>query len=103
MIGKDENLAFELLDDHNQLVVPQIEAHEGKILKFIGDAVLASFDSAVQASVCALSIQEAFYGRNKHRNLKEKIWIRIGIHGLSGSEKHTASSQWLSDFDSFQW
>lgn len=80
MMGKDENLAFELLDDHNQLVVPQIEAHEGKILKFIGDAVLASFDSAVQASVCALSIQEAFYERNKHRNLKEKIWIRIGIH-----------------------
>jgi len=56
MMGKDENLAFELLDDHNQLVVPHIEAHEGKILKFIGDAVLASFDSAVQASVCALSI-----------------------------------------------
>ncbi|MZH03128.1 MAG: adenylate/guanylate cyclase domain-containing protein [Nitrospinae bacterium] len=80
MMGKDEDQAFKLLDIHNRLIESRVETFHGTIIKYIGDAVLASFSSAVDAADCALSIQTEFARINKGRPRRDQIWIRIGLH-----------------------
>jgi len=73
LMGEDEQRAFELLKKNRQVQRPIIEKHGGKLLKEIGDGILASFGSASDAVYCALEIQN---GSQKHANLS----LRIGIH-----------------------
>lgn len=42
------------------LVPPIVERHRGRIVKWIGDAVLAVFESATDAVLCGAAIQRAF-------------------------------------------
>lgn len=80
MMGQDESLALRLLDEHNAICVPLIKENGGTILKFIGDAILASFESASEAVQCGISVQRALALRNASRPEGEKIIVRIGIH-----------------------
>ena len=73
LMGKDEDAAFTLLKKNRELQQPIIEKHKGRLLKEIGDAILASFSSASDAVFCAREIQEE---TQKHTNLS----LRIGIH-----------------------
>jgi|GEM_PF-6339281 len=88
MMGRDEDHALKLLDIHNKILESRIESLNGTIVKFMGDAVLASFNSAVDAADCALSIQTEFSRLNKHRGKKDQIWIRIGLHLGDVLHKH---------------
>ncbi len=49
MMGEDEEATLSLLDEHNSIILPIIEKNRGEVLKFIGDALLSSFESAVDA------------------------------------------------------
>jgi len=73
LMGSDEQKGLELLRQNRKIQKPLIESHHGKWLKEIGDGVLAQFDSAYDAVLCALKIQRAammgFEGK-----------IRIGLH-----------------------
>jgi class 3 adenylate cyclase len=80
MMGKDESLALRLLDEHNALCKPLIAQGGGTILKFIGDAILSSFESASDAVHCGLEIQRALAQRNSERPECDHIVVRIGIH-----------------------
>lgn len=63
-IGENETEALQLLDEHNDILRPQIEAHNGHVIKTIGDAFMADFDSAANAVNCAAAIQRALAERN---------------------------------------
>jgi class 3 adenylate cyclase len=76
----DEQKALELLETHNRLVFPLIERFDGRIVKTIGDALLADFSSALSAANCAVNIQKALGNHNQHVEESEKIFIRIGLH-----------------------
>lgn len=58
----------------NEIVLPEVEAHEGRVFKDIGDGVLAEFPSAVGAALAAEAI------RNKLRNSDIGLELRIGLH-----------------------
>ena len=45
MIQKDEELAINLLEEHNRLLAKTIDSNDGRIVKFIGDSVFAQFHS----------------------------------------------------------
>ena len=60
MIGKDEKHALKLLDEHNKIITVAIDAHDGSVVKFIGDAIFAEFKKPVEASHCAVNIQQKF-------------------------------------------
>ena len=79
MMGENESLALRLLEEHNAVCVPIIKQGGGTILKYIGDAILSSFESASDAVQCAVAIQRALTARNAERP-GEKIVVRIGIH-----------------------
>jgi adenylate cyclase len=73
LMGDDEQKAIELLRQNRELQKPLIEKHNGKWIKDIGDAVLASFSGVTDAIFCAKEIQHA---GNQIPNLQ----LRIGIH-----------------------
>lgn len=80
MMGANESVALHLLDEHNKIVVPLIETNDGTVLKFIGDAVFSTFESAADAVRSAIAIQQALSARNTTAPPDRQILIRIGIH-----------------------
>ena len=80
----NESRAMQLLESHNQLLRPIIRRHGGKIIKLIGDSFLVEFQSALDASNCAIEIQrsvEASYKRgSENESINESVQLRIGIH-----------------------
>ena len=72
LMGSDEKKAFDLLRKNRRIHWRLIKKYKGKLLKEMGDGMLASFSSNIDAVMCALSIQNA---------TKElDIPLRIGIH-----------------------
>ena len=71
--AQDEQKALDLIQKQNEIIKPIVEKHNGEWLKEIGDGLLFSFDSSLEAVRCSIEIQET---------LKEidDLNIRIGIH-----------------------
>jgi adenylate cyclase len=73
LMGKDEQLAFELLRKNRDIQKPLIRHYNGTWVKELGDGVLASFRTATDAVFCAAAIHQAC-------NKIEALKLRIGIH-----------------------
>ena len=71
--SQDEQKALDLLQTQNEIVKPIVEKHKGEWLKEIGDGLLLSFDSSLDAVRCSIEIQESL------RDV-EDLNLRIGIH-----------------------
>ena len=80
LVERDERLALELLEEHNQLFRPLFLDHGGREVKSMGDGFLVEFPSAVQATQCAIAIQKALIERNASLSPLRKIQARIGLH-----------------------
>ena len=87
MAAKDEKLALELLEKHNNIIFPIIKKCSGSIIKLIGDAIFAKFKSSEDSVACAISIQQSLREKNKLSSKKERIQIRIGLHAGHVIEK----------------
>jgi TolB-like protein/Tfp pilus assembly protein PilF len=61
----------------NACIEPAIAAHEGRIVKLMGDGVLAEFPSAVEAVECAAEIQSQMSASNPK---DARIQLRIGVN-----------------------
>lgn len=79
MMERDEAGTLELLRYHNALFGEIVEAHHGKIIKTIGDALLVDFKNTVEALQSALEAQDKLYAHNKE-NPDLPLLVRIGIH-----------------------
>ena len=81
LMGKDETGTLEALRSHREeLIEPKIAEHEGRIVKLMGDGMLAEFPSAVEAVQCAVEIQHAASKRNAEVPSGKKITYRMGIN-----------------------
>ena len=63
-----------------QVIEPQIAAYHGRIVKLMGDGVLAEFPSVVDALACAVDVQRAVVTRNTDITEDQQISFRIGIN-----------------------
>ncbi|MCF7809957.1 tetratricopeptide repeat protein [bacterium] len=79
-MGDDEVKMLRLLKEHNAIIEAAASNHEGEIIKRIGDAFLVSFNSALNAVLCAIEIQQALRDYNKDKPPSDQVHIRIGIH-----------------------
>jgi len=68
-----------MVNQHNRLAFPVIRKFKGKIIKTIGDAVMASFASPENALCAAIGIQQAL-AEYRAKNENFHLEIRIGIH-----------------------
>jgi tetratricopeptide (TPR) repeat protein/class 3 adenylate cyclase len=73
MMEKDEAATLQLLAELRKILYPLAQQSNGSVLKELGDGLLLSFDSALDAIHCAVSLQRTV---NNIPNLK----LRIGIH-----------------------
>ena len=76
----DEAMALIVLERHNQLLRPIFTKFRGREIKTVGDAFLVEFGSALDATKCALEIQQALHDFNGAAPDDWKIRIRIGVH-----------------------
>jgi class 3 adenylate cyclase/pimeloyl-ACP methyl ester carboxylesterase len=63
-----------------EVVDPAIAGGAGRIVKTMGDGMLAEFSSAVSAVQCALALQDAMSRRNADVATDQRIEFRIGIN-----------------------
>ena len=75
---RDESLALRLLKKHRELVRTIIRKFGGEEIKTMGDAFLIEFQSALDATKCAVEIQRSLHVYNSRA--AKRLEIRIGIH-----------------------
>ncbi|WP_256367881.1 MULTISPECIES: adenylate/guanylate cyclase domain-containing protein [unclassified Ruegeria] len=81
MMAEDEVGTFERLTIVRQDILTRlIEEKNGRVVKLIGDGLLAEFASVVDAVEAAIQIQEAVRKRNATINPNQRIELRIGIN-----------------------
>lgn len=81
LMGEDEaGTLARLKACRKELVTPAIAAHRGRIVKLMGDGLLAEFASAVEAAQCAVDIQNAMAEYNRGLADGQRIDLRIGIN-----------------------
>lgn len=81
LMRADEQLTLERLKAlREELVQPEIERHGGRIVKLIGDGLLAEFPSVVSAVQCAVVIQKAMNEREPDLSQDRRIMLRIGVN-----------------------
>ncbi|GMQ84927.1 MAG: hypothetical protein BMS9Abin07_0492 [Acidimicrobiia bacterium] len=73
MMGDDEASTMEILEANGSIHRTAISGHRGRLLKEIGDGVLASFASVMDAVASAQAIQGAVASDARYQ-------LRIGIH-----------------------
>ena len=77
----DEEGTLATLNAHlNVHVRPCIARYRGRVVKTTGDGVLAEFGSALDATRCAIDIQEGIAKRNQAFALEERLSFRIGVN-----------------------
>ena len=72
--------AYNIVRDHFEIFFESIEKVGGKVIKTIGDAVMASFISNEQAIMAAVGAVTSFREYNLTRPQSEWIQVRIGLH-----------------------
>jgi adenylate cyclase len=75
---KDESATLQALERHRNLLRPLFSGHGGREIKTIGDAFLIEFQSALDAVLCAVAVQQTMHDRKVARG--EPLSLRIGIH-----------------------
>jgi adenylate cyclase len=83
-VSADQVLA--LLNDYAQAQVEEIEAHEGHVLKFIGDGILAIFPDADTTLACTRALDAAAKMRHRIAALN----VRRAAAGLPVTDTHLA-------------
>ena len=81
LMAADEVGTLAALKLHREVVFdPAIVAHNGRIVKLIGDGTLAEFGSVVDAVNCALAVQRAGASMPDEKAPTPAIVLRIGIN-----------------------
>lgn len=65
--------------EHDSLVTAAVETHGGRVVKSLGDGLMAIFTSAAQAINCAAAAQQAIDRHNLQSHGPEPLHIRVGL------------------------
>jgi adenylate cyclase len=76
----DEAAALQVLERHNRLLRPLFAQHRGREVKVVGDAFLVEFESALDATRCAVEIQRTLRDYNASAPADWRIRLRVGVH-----------------------
>ena len=80
LTGDDEDATHRRLRDYLEFIATTIQNHQGKVMHFAGDAVLARFDAVLDAMTSAIDIQQALEARNADLPESRQLKFRIGIN-----------------------
>src|SRR5262245_8237989 len=81
LMEKDETGTLATLKDRRRSILnPLVAAHQGRIVKVMGDGVLVEFASAVNAVGCAAELQKQMAAANDGLPEDRRILLRVGIN-----------------------
>jgi TolB-like protein/class 3 adenylate cyclase/cytochrome c-type biogenesis protein CcmH/NrfG len=81
LMEADEAGTLAQLKTHRKEIIdPKIADHHGRIVKLMGDGMLAEFASVVDAVECAVEVQRAMEKRNADVPKDRQIRFRVGIN-----------------------
>jgi len=80
MMADNEERTVRVFRGHREIFESLVNLHRGRIFNTAGDALLAEFNSAVEAVRCATEIQAALRTRNEHLAPEEKMQFRMGVN-----------------------
>lgn len=77
---KNELQALDLLHEHREILRSVFSKHYGREIDTAGDSFFVEFESAVEATNCAIDIQTVLHQRNLNEPSDRQIRLRIGLH-----------------------
>lgn len=80
MMNQDEQIAIEVLNQHNLIMRETVSEFNGRVVKTIGDAFMVEFASAILAVRCSVMLQTRFQSYNNSVPAPRHISVRVGIH-----------------------
>ncbi|MEP0942030.1 MAG: adenylate/guanylate cyclase domain-containing protein [Rhizobiaceae bacterium] len=80
LMATDEDGTLARLQEYRDLMNDQFSRYDGREINTWGDAIIAEFDSVVEAVRCAVEIQTALGSRNDLLPSNSKLQFRIGIN-----------------------
>lgn len=80
LTGEDEEGTHRLLRAYLDHVSATISSHNGRVVHYAGDAVLADFGTVFDALGCAATIQQGLKERNAVLADEQKVQFRIGVN-----------------------
>jgi adenylate cyclase len=72
--------AYNIVRDHFEILLSEIQNKEGIIVKTIGDAVMASFQKNVNSFEAIFSGMRRMKEYNLNKDISEKVFLKIGVH-----------------------
>jgi len=78
--GQSREATLEMVRRHRDLLLPVITLHGGNLVKSIGDAFLATFQSPTDAVLSGVALQETLERHNAEAAPEERIEIRVAIN-----------------------
>jgi len=80
LTGEDEDGTHRTLRTYLDLISSTIREHDGRVVHYAGDAVLADFRTVVDALTCATAIQRELADRNSGVSDDRKVQFLIGVN-----------------------
>jgi adenylate cyclase len=80
LTGEDEDGTHRRLSDYLNLFSGEIKQHQGQVIHYAGDAILADFPTATDALTCAIITQKSLAVRNQELPKARRVEFRIGIN-----------------------
>ena len=81
LMGTDEaGTHARLKARYTEFIEPKISQHDGRVVKLMGDGLLAEFPSAVSAVAWAVELQQKFSQIDPGQNFDERIDYRVGVN-----------------------
>jgi class 3 adenylate cyclase/tetratricopeptide (TPR) repeat protein len=74
-----EGAAEDLRRVHDRLLAEAVEANTGRVVKGLGDGIMATFAAASDAVAAAAAIQQSVDRRNRRGDLSASLAVRVGI------------------------
>jgi class 3 adenylate cyclase len=80
LMSDDEHATLETLTGYRKIIRERIAAHDGRVVDSPGDALLAEFQSAVEAVGASIEIQRELAERNAALPERRRMLLRIGLN-----------------------
>ena len=69
-----------MLQKHNDIVMPLVDQHNGVVIKTIGDAIMATFEDSLEGVKAAVGIQKGLSEYNRKTEVSNRIHVKIGVN-----------------------
>ncbi len=80
LTGADEEGTHRRLSTCLDLLTQAIDRHDGRVVHYAGDAILADFATATDAIACAAAVQRTLAAHNDELPPSSRVQFRIGIN-----------------------